>query len=249
MVIYVVIALVGPTGVGKTKISEELSIRLGREIINCDATQVYKELNIGSAKPKKEEMSNKKHHLFDFVEITDDYNAFNYQQDLRKLLDKSTNYIIVGGTGLYLKAGLYDYTFKNKNLSRDKLEKEENTLLYPTIFIGLKTGRETLYERINKRVDIMLDEGLLDEVESLYKHKDTSRILNSAIGYKEIISYLDKEITKEEAIELVKKNSRKYAKRQFTWFNNKMNIEWFDVDLNNIDKTIDEILKYIKTKI
>ena len=246
-----IIAIVGPTGVGKTFVSETLSESLDAEVINCDATQVYRDLNIGSAKPRKDEISNKKHHLFDIVDINENYNAYLFQKDLREILDnkKDKNFIIVGGTGLYLKAGLYNYTFSQENKERAKLKDEENDLLYDVIFIGLKTNRDNLYERINKRVDVMVKDGLLEEVKSLHKYKDTSRILNTAIGYKEIFKYIEGELTQEEALDLVRKNSRKYAKRQFTWFNNKMNIKWFDVDFDNITNTINEIENYIKTEI
>jgi tRNA dimethylallyltransferase len=237
-----IITIVGPTGVGKTKISEKLSDKLNAIVINADAVQIYKELNIGSAKPKADELSNQKHFLFDHKNIKENYNVFDYQKDLRNILDKNKdkNIIIVGGTGLYIKAGLYDYNFSNE------LNDEQNNLLYKTIFIGLKVDRALLYERINQRVDKMIEEGLVEEVKSLYRSKNDSRVLNTAIGYREIISYLDNLISLEEAIRLIKKNSRKYAKRQFTWFNNKMNINWFDVNLNNTDQTIEDILSYIK---
>lgn len=233
-----IISVVGPTGVGKTKISEKLSDVFKASIINCDAVQVYKELNIGSAKPKKNEMSNEEHYLFDVVSIVDEYNVYNYQTDLRDILNNNINknHIIVGGTGLYLKAGLYNYNFKDKN---------NNELLYDSLFIGLTINRKILYERINKRVDEMFEEGLVNEVKSLLKFKDESRVLNSAIGYKELIKYFEGELTLEETKELIKKNSRKYAKRQFTWFNNKMNIKWFEVDLDNINNTVNDIIKYI----
>lgn len=281
MVIKLVVAIVGPTGVGKTKLSEELASRYNGIIINCDAVQIYKELNIGSAKPKKDEMKNVPHYLFDLKKITEDYTVKDYQIDLRKILDnnKDKNIFIVGGTGLYLKAGLYNYVFsrdngedydslsneklydlalkKDKNcdihphnrirlirfLKSNKTVKDDNKLLYDTIFIGLSLDRKLLYERINKRVDLMIKEGLIKEVKSLKDQK--SRVLGSAIGYKEILSYLDNQISLEDAIDLIKKNSRHYAKKQYTWFNNKMDVNWFNVDLNDFDKTIEEIDKYI----
>lgn len=123
---------------------------------------------------------------------------------------------------------------------------EEPKLLYNAIFIGLTTDRDTLYQKINSRVDEMINRGLVDEVKSLYQTNKNSRVLHSAIGYKEIIKYLDNEITLEDAIDLIKKNSRHYAKRQYTWFNNKMNITWFNTDYNNFDNTINEVIEYIE---
>ncbi len=282
-----ILAIVGPTGVGKTKLSEELAVKYNAIIINADAVQIYKELDIGSAKPKKEEMSNAKHYLFDKVSIKDDYNVMNYQKDVRKLLseNKDKNIIFVGGTGLYLSAALYNYEFfdevtisdfdnlTNEELYKLALEKDENIdihennrvrllrflnkdtistkakeLLYDVKFIGLTTERSHLYEIINSRVDCMINEGLVNEVTDLKKYEECSRVLNSAIGYKELLLYLNGEISLEESIELIKKNSRNYAKRQYTWFNNKMNVEWFNVDYDNFNNTINEVIKYIELK-
>ena len=279
-----IVALVGPTGVGKTKLSVQLAKKCNAIIVNCDAVQVYKELNIGSAKPTEDEKESVPHLLFDIKSITDNYTVMDYQKDLRKVLEdnKDKNIIIVGGTGLYLCAGLYDYRFnpdlssnsfddlsneelyslaknKDKNMNVDKnnrvrlirfLKKDSNELngdklLYDVKFIGLTTDRDTLYRRINKRVDKMIDDGLIEEVRSLIEYKNNSRVLNTAIGYKEIIAYLDGNIQKEEAIDLIKKNSRHYAKRQYTWFNNKMNIKWFDVNFTDFNKTIKEVETYL----
>ncbi len=278
-----IIVIVGPTGVGKTKLSESLSEKYDAVVVNADAVQVYKELNIGSAKPKLEEMSTKNHFLFDIKSISEDYNVKDYQKDLRYILDKykNKNVIIVGGTGLYISAALYDYQFSdeetmnyyddytNEELYKLALEKDENMdihlnnrirlirflnktntsnngdkLLYDAKFIGLKTNRDNLYNIIDNRVDNMIKEGLLKEVESL--EDISSRVLNSAIGYKELLLYFNNKLSLEEAIELIKKNSRNYAKRQFTWFNNKMNVNWFDVDYNDFNNTINSVCKYIE---
>lgn len=279
-----IICVVGPTGVGKTKLSVMLAKKYNGIIINADACQIYKELNIGTAKIREEEKCGIEHILFDIKNPEEDYSVSDYQNDLRKLLDKykDRNIILVGGTGLYLTAGLYDYSFSpiNKkdysdysneelyelckeldaNIEIDKnnrrrlenyLNREDRTikepkLLYDNVyFIGLTTDRSNLYERINNRVDEMIEEGLLEEVDTLYKKYGNARILGSAIGYKELIKYLDGKISLEEAIDLIKKNSRHYAKRQYTWFNNKMNITWFNTDFNNFDNTYCDVEKYL----
>lgn len=279
-----IVAVVGPTGVGKTKLSVELAKKYNAVVINCDAVQVYKELNIGSAKPTEEEKCGIEHLLFDIVSVTDNYTVKDYQKDLRKVLEKykNRNIIIVGGTGLYLCAGLYDYEFKEENtmasydnlsneqlynlaLDKDKtmdihknnrvrlirfLNRENNNnngnkILYDVKFVGLNLDRNLLYERINLRVDKMMKDGLLDEVKNLSSLRSSSRVLNTAIGYKELYDYLDNKISLEESIEKIKQNSRHYAKRQFTWFNNKMNVTWFNVNLDNFQKTIDQVEDFL----
>lgn len=275
-----IVAIVGPTGVGKTKLSENLAKKYNGIIINADSVQMYKELNIGSAKPKENEKEDVPHYLFDKLNIIDEYNIFNFQKDIRKIIDQNTdkNIFIVGGSGLYLTSALYDYKFtENKNnINYDnhtneelyKLVKDlnietnvhvnnrqrlisylnnginndsENKLLYDVSFVGLTTNRDLLYKRINQRVIDMLDEGLINEVENLYQYKDESKILKTAIGYKEVIEYLDKTISKENMIESIQKNSRHYAKRQYTWFNNKLPVNWFDVSYDDFGSTIKEI--------
>lgn len=279
-----IVAVVGPTGVGKTKLSVELAKKYDAVVVNCDAVQVYKELNIGSAKPTEEEKCGIEHLLFDIVSVTDNYTVKDYQKDLRNVLKKyhNRNIVIVGGTGLYLCAGLYDYKFKEEintnnydNLSNEQLynlalEKDKNMdihknnrvrlirflnresknnngnkLLYDVKFIGLNLDRNLLYERINLRVDKMMKDGLLDEVKNLNPLRVSSRVLNTAIGYKELYDYFDKKISLEQAIEEIKQNSRHYAKRQFTWFNNKMNVTWFNVNLDDFQKTIDQVEDFL----
>lgn len=285
-----IIVIVGPTGVGKTKLSIELAKYLDAEIINGDSVSIYKDLNIGSAKPTIEEQENIPHHLIDINDINDLYSVYNYQIDSRKIINelqsKNKNIIIVGGTGLYIKSALYDYKFNeeknnndynnltnleifnkikeinkdidihinnrqrlirclNKLENKEELTKNKDIPLYNFKIIGLTTERNTLYNRINKRVDNMIDNGLLDEVHNLKKHYETSKILNSAIGYKEFINYFNKNKSLEEIIEEIKKNSRHYAKRQYTFFNHQMPVEWFDVDFNNFNNTINKAIDYI----
>lgn len=287
-----VIVILGPTGVGKTKMSIELAKRLDGEIVNADSMQFYKDLNIGTAKIKEEEKESIPHHLFDIKEVSDDYSIFDYQKDGRKIIGDILNRkkmpIIVGGTGLYIKALLYDYklSYEKENNTYDELTTEElynkllkldkdiiidknnrrrvirainyylengtsindnktDKLLYNAIFIGLTTDREILYDIINKRVDKMLSEGLLEEVKYFYDRKIYTKPLINGIGYKELYKYFAKEETLEEAVNKIKRNSRRYAKRQYTFFNNQLPVIWFDVNFNNFDKTVDEVYKYI----
>lgn len=286
-----IIVITGPTGVGKTKLSLELAKKYNAEIINADSMQIYKGLDIGTA--KVEDTLGIPHHLLDIVDINEYYSVFNYQKDGRIILDKllkdNKNVIIVGGTGLYISALLYDYKFNNeeKKIDTDNLTNEEiynqilkydkdtkvhinnrqrlqrelnrlynestvsnngNKLLYDAIFIGLTTSRENLYSIIDKRVDKMIELGLLDEVKSLYDKDIRSRSIMTGIGYKELYLYFDKVLTLEESIDLIKKNTRHYAKRQYTWFRNKMDITWFDVDFNNFNNTIKEVENYIRSR-
>ena len=288
-----IIVIVGPTGVGKTKLSIELAKKLDGEIINADSTQVYKGLNIGTAKVTEDEMEDIPHHLLSFIEPNDLYTVFDYQRDGRVVIDEILNrektVIIVGGSGLYLKALLYDYkfyeednkisyemytledlynklkevdpdtdiaknnrqrieralTFYNENGFPITMKDGKDKLIYDVDIIGLRTDREKLYERIRRKTEIMFEAGLLQEVKNLYKNKVNGQIVHTAIGYKELYDYFDGNISLEEAIMNIKSNSTYYAKRQFTWFNNQMDVKWFDVDFNDFDKTINEVEDYL----
>ena len=280
-----IISIVGPTGVGKTKLSIELAKKYNAIIINNDAMQVYKGMNIGTAKPSIKEQDNIKHYLLDFVDPKINYTVYDYQKDARKLLDenKNKNIIFVGGTGLYLKATLFDYRFTKEEtnntyddltndeiydlaLKKDKqmnihknnrqrlvrfLNKENSDVvepkqLYDVLFIGLTTPRDNLYKRIDQRVDEMINEGLVNEVKSFYDEGLNSKAINTAIGYKELYQYFNHEVSLDEAIELIKKNSRHYAKRQYTFFNNQLDIKWFDTNYEDFSKTIKEVEEYIE---
>jgi len=287
-----ILVIVGPTGVGKTKLSIELAKKYNAEIINADSMQVYKELNIGTAKVTEEEKENVKHHLFDICEVDELYTVYDYQKDCREkikeLQNQNKNIILVGGTGLYIKAALYDYSFKeenklneyedltneeiynrlkqhNQNLdihinNRKRLirmlnkyeqdlitEETGNNPLYNFKIIGLTTNRENLYQKINDRVDKMFKDGLLEEVKSLYDRNINSKAIQTGIGYKELYKYFDNEISLEESKELIKKNSRHYAKRQYTFFNNKFdNITWYETNYQDFNETINEIIKDIE---
>ena len=291
-----VIVITGPTAVGKTKLSIELSKHLNGEVINADSTQVYRKMNIGTAKVTEEEKEGVIHHLFDIKDVTDEYTVYDYQKDCRKCIDdilsRGKTPIIVGGTGLYIKAALYDYNFNdedtsynydeysNEELYKELLRVDPNTdihinnrkrveraityyrnhnkpmsenkksdkLLYDTIFIGLTTDRDVLYERINKRVDKMVYEGLIEEARYFFDLKINSRALLTPICYKELFMYFDGKLTLEESLDLIRQRSRKYAKRQYTWFNHQLDIKWYDVDFNNFNNTVDKIKQAIDKK-
>ena len=286
-----IIVIVGPTGVGKTKLSIELAKKLDAEIINGDSVSIYKKLDIGSAKPTIEERENIPHHLIDIKEVDEEYTVFDYQKDVRKLIEditrKGKRIIIVGGTGLYIKAALYNYQFNegttyyeyedlsneeivnniksypveyipevqnrkrlvrllNKLENKEKITYQKDECLYPIHVIGLTCDRETLYQRINLRVDQMIQNGLLEEIESLKENYHYSRILNSGIGYKEFKDYLFQNKSLESVIEEIKQNSRRYAKRQYTFFKNQFPTIWYQVDFDHFENTIKQIEEDIK---
>lgn len=286
-----IIVILGPTGVGKTKASVELAKKIDGEVINADSVQIYKKLNIGSSKTTKKEMDGIRHYLFDIKEPNEFYTIYDYQQDVRSLISKiekrGKKVIIVGGTGLYIKAALYDYRLSKENKKVDlssytneeiynmikkinvesfvdinnrvRLERCYNrlinnnnsyigkdNLLYDVDLIGLTTERDNLYNIINKRVDKMFDDGLVDEVNNLKPYYKKSHVLNSAIGYKEFIPYFNNEIDLDDVKENIKKNSRHFAKRQYTFFNNQFDgIKWFNVNYLDFTKTIDKVYNYI----
>ena len=281
-----VIVVLGPTAVGKTKIGIELAKRLNTEIISGDSVQVYKGLDIGSAKATVEEMDGIKHHLIDILEPNMDYSVCDFQKHARELIEKLDVPVIVGGTGLYIKAAISnyefdapkrDYSFEEEyaNYSNEELyeilkEKDpkmceiihqnnrkrvlralfavmnneplsekngKDELVYDPYIIYLNTDREILYERINKRVDIMIEMGLEKEVTDLYNQG----IMPHALGYQEFIPYFNKEVSINDVVEEIKKNSRHLAKRQITWFKHQMDTHFYKVNLLNINETIEEI--------
>ena len=289
-----ILAIVGPTAVGKTKLSIELAKLYNGEIINCDAMQIYKGLDIGTAKATKEEMQRVPHHLLSIREVEEDYSVYDYQKDARACIDdikaRGKIPILVGGSGLYLKAALYDYEFMDESSTvcdyHDLSLEELNTriesfesgivydlknrqrmirilqrlesgwmpaqsdfhLLYPDVlFIGLTTDRDVLYQNINKRFDQMIVP-LIDEVKPFYLKGIESKALMTGIGYKELYSFFRNEKTLVEVVEECKKASRNYAKRQYTWFQNQMDISWFSVDYIDFSKTIQEVVQYIENQ-
>ena len=285
-----VIVIVGPTASGKTALSIELAKKIDGEIISCDSMQIYKDMNIGSAKPTIEEMQGIKHYMIDIAEPTERFSVAEYkkrsEEAIEKILQKGKVPIIVGGTGLYANSLIYNIEYNEimldeeyrKNLmkiaetevglatlyekarsidpvamekisSNDKkriirvleikhstgknkteleLESRKNDVKFEYKVFAINMPREILYDRINKRVDIMIENGLIDEVENIIEKYKEFPTAMQAIGYKEIVMYLKGELTKQEAIEKIKQESRRYAKRQITWFKKIENIKWID---------------------
>ncbi len=293
-----VIVIAGPTAVGKTSFSIEIAKKYGLEIISGDSIQVYKGLDIGSGKVTKEEMDGVSHYLIDILSPKESYNVSMFQTMARELIEKSEKpMIICGGTGLYLKACLYDYSFnkeeaeaydpeldkytneqlyamlqetdpaqaskihlnnrrrvirsltiqKNTGKTQSEIEKEQkHELLYDPFVIGCTMDRELLYNRINQRVDKMFEDGLEQEIKTLLGQgvlfSDTCM---EGIGYKEWKDYFQGNKTKEEVKQMIQKNSRNFAKRQYTWFKHQMPVRWYDVTRQeeSIWKEIDTFLE------
>jgi len=286
-----VIVILGPTAVGKTKISIEIAKHYNLDIISGDSVSIYKELNIGSAKPTISEMQGVKHYLIDIKEPNEMYSVCDFQKDSRKIIDNNELSLISGGTGLYIKACLCNYEFENKerdksfedkykdlsnqelydlllkldnNIDKSKLHpnnrkrvlralevyydtnksihdfNKKDEYLYDYYICYLSMDRNKLYDRINKRVDLMIKDGLIDEVKALYDKK----IYPHAIGYQEFIPYFQGKMSLEDSIELIKKNTRHLAKRQETWFRNQMDSHFYIVN-DDINITINEIINDI----
>ncbi|WP_096199462.1 tRNA (adenosine(37)-N6)-dimethylallyltransferase MiaA [Bacillus sp. FJAT-45350] len=302
------VVIVGPTAVGKTKTGIELAKALHGEVISGDSMQIYKGMDIGTAKVTEEEMEHIPHHLIDIKEPTDSFSAAEFQGLVKPLITELNNKrkipFIVGGTGLYVKSVTHDYQFPEteadeeyrleleqyvKEHGVDELHKklysidptradaihpnnyrrviralelyrtsegqieapndEEKPSPYQLVMIGLTMDREVLYNRINKRVDIMVNNGLIEEVSRLYYQGVRNCQSVQAIGYKEIYEYLDGTVSLADAIENLKRNSRRYAKRQLTWFRNKADVEWFDMTGVNFSEKIVEIKQFVEGKL
>lgn len=303
------IAIVGPTAVGKTELSIKLAKALNGEVINGDAFQIYKGLDIGTAKVTEEEKEGIVHHLIDAYEPDEPYSVFRFKQDFEKIVkdihDRGKLPILVGGTGLYVQSVLYDYDLEEEKISSEKMEITKNKLnklselsnvelhqylnnfdpetastvhpnnrkrveraieyylntkktlserkkkqtfsgKYSTILIGIEMSREILYQRINMRVDMMLQRGLLREVSNLVESGYQDCQSMQAIGYKELIPVVNGEIDIETSTEQIKQNSRRYAKRQMTWFKNKMNVTWFQRDKQSLTEIADNVIQLSK---
>lgn len=300
-----VIVILGPTASGKTKLSIELAKDIHGEIVSADSMQVYKYMDVGTAKPDEEEKQGIKHYLIDEITPDREFSVAGFQQLAIKYIDDIINRgkvpIVSGGTGLYIDSLIYNiefgdticdwelreklknealekgneylhnklkeidpeaaekihmnnvkrviraievYTYSQKPISMHQEESRKNPSKYSFMIFGLRMDREKLYERINQRVDLMLEKGLVQEVKKLIEMGyDKSTIAMQGIGYKEILSYLRGEITLDEAVYVLKRDTRHYAKRQLTWFNRMKDVTWIDIDQNS---NLNEIIKNIK---
>ena len=299
-----VIVIVGPTASGKTGLSIELAKRIGGEVISADSMQIYKDMNIGTAKVTEEEKDGIEHYLIDIISPEERYTVSNFKKDaekaIKEILAKGKVPIIVGGTGLYVNSLIYgieyqemeyDEEYRNslmkkaetesglkelydeavridpeamkkifpsdkkriirvleifKSTGKTKTEQEilsrQNGVPYDYKVFGIMRDREELYERINLRVDLMIKQGLVDEVKSIYEKYKKFPTAMQGLGYKEVIWYLENKISYDEMIELIKKETRRYAKRQMTWFRKTENIIWLDAK-EPIENSIERITK------
>lgn len=296
-----VLVLAGPTASGKTALSIELAKRFNGEIINGDAFQVYKGLDIGTAKVTTEEMEGIPHHLLSVREPSEAFSVAEYQKLVRMTIEDITSRghvpILVGGTGLYIQAVLYDFQFVEQAVDtelRQQLEKQTNEelwdqlrrqdpeaaqeihpnnkqrvvralervltsgvnkqeteqnrgkdALYSFVIFGLERDRQELYQRINARVNHMIANGLVQEVEELLKRTPKDAQAFQAIGYKEVIFHLEGRLTHEEMITEIQQNSRRYAKRQFTYFRNKLPVEWVHPEEDHV-KIVERCYEFLK---
>ena len=285
----IVIVICGPTASGKTALSIELAKRIDGEIVSADSMQIYKDMDIGSAKVTPEEMEGIKHYLIDCVWPSERYSVANYKQDakqaIEEIMKKGKTPIVVGGTGLYIDSLIYEIEYKDikineeyrkelerirqkeglevlyrkaleidpvamekispndykritrileiyeatgKTKTEQEAESRLNEIPYDYKVFAIDYEREKLYERINKRVDIMIEKGLIEEVKVLLEKYSKFPTAMQGLGYKEVKQYLDGELTKEEMIEKIKQESRRYAKRQFTWFRKNKQTIWIN---------------------
>ena len=297
-----VVVICGPTASGKTALSIELAKRINGEIISSDSMQIYKDMDIGTAKPTKEEMQGIKHYLVDFVEPNNRYSVADFKQDAEKAIEEILKNgkvpIIVGGTGLYVDSLIYGIEYQDikfdekyrkelenrveqegleslyneakkidpqamekissndqkrilrvleiykatgKNKTEQEAESRKNGVKYDYKVFAINMDREKLYERINKRVDIMIEQGLIQEVQDLLKKYDEFPTAMQGLGYKEVVEYLQGNISKEEMIDKVKMETRRYAKRQNTWFKKNKQTIW--IEPQDLQKILDEIHK------
>ena len=302
-----ILALVGPTAVGKTKLSLRLAQDLKGEIISADSMQIYKGMDIGTAKASREERDLVPHHLIDIVDPDEEFSVADFQEEVDELIPKIDQQgklpMLVGGTGLYVKSVIEGFIFPDMEKDwdlRNRLEEEaeekgteyvhdklkeidpkladklhpndlrrvirgievyrqtgktsthfkekakERPPRYDAVKIGLFREREKLYERINKRVDQMIDQGLIEEVRSLYQQGyDLELTSMQALGYKQLINHFEGEYDLEEAIRLIKRDTRHFAKRQLTWFKRDDDIKWFDVG----EYEFEELVTAVKSEI
>lgn len=306
-----IIAIIGPTAVGKTALSFKLAERFQTELVSADAYQVYKGMDIGTAKATKDELATYRHHLIDIIEPNEDFSAAAFQEAARTTIEdlheRGKIPILVGGTGLYVQSLLEGYEFKAKRHSREErqaassriaalseeelkayitektgyeppdwhellsnshrlvrlvgaIEKGDGAAavmpqkaggpLYHAFVIGLSLPRQVLYERIEKRIDAMIEAGWIDEVQQLLQDGVSPEAqAMKAIGYKELALYLDGQLSLEAASELIKKRTRHFAKRQMTWFKRMPYIRWYEKDdFVTEDELASAVIQDIETK-
>lgn len=305
------IVLVGPTAVGKTEFSIELAKKVDGEIISGDSMQVYKQMDIGTAKITQDEMSGIPHHMIDILEPDENFSAYEFKNRAQRLIKEITARgrvpIIAGGTGLYIQSLIYNYDFEDETISEQKsleieaklsdLDQLSNEALhqylasfdevsaqdihpnnrkrvrraiqyylktkkllssrkkvqqftenYDTLLLGIEMSRDILYQRINKRVDIMLERGLVSEVQQLVDNGYETSQSMQAIGYKEIVPVIKQELSLDEATEKLKQHSRNYAKRQMTWFKNKLDVLWLDREKMSLSLMLEEVSVQIQKR-
>ena len=300
-----VIVICGPTASGKTALSIELAKKINGEIVSCDSMQIYKEMDIGTAKPTKEEMQEIPHYMINTIFPNERYSVADYKRDakkaIREIIKKGKVPIIVGGTGLYVDSLIYEIEYPDikfdekyrqeleEQVRKDGLEKlynkakkidpeamlkissndkkrilrvleiykatgktkteqerksREKEPEFDYLVYGLNMPREKLYERINLRVDIMIKQGLIKEVEEIYKKYNEFPTAMQGLGYKEVVEYLEGHLTKEEMIEKIKQETRRYAKRQMTWFRKNKQTIWLDTEntkQNNLQIILEDL--------
>ena len=297
-----VIVICGPTASGKTALSIELAKKINGEIISADSMQIYKDMNIGTAKPTEEEKQGIEHYLLDFVSPEERYSVAQYKQDaknaIREIIKKGKVPIIVGGTGLYVDSLIYEieygeikvdeeyrqqlekiveekgldelynramkidpeamkkisvndkkrimrvleiYKATGKTKTQQELESKKNPVEFDYKVFAINWDREKLYQRINKRVDIMIEDGLVEEVKNILQKYDNFPTAMQGLGYKEVVDYINGIYSKEEMIEKIKMETRRYAKRQLTWFRKNKQTIWLE-GTNDIQNNIDIIL-------
>lgn len=300
-----VIIICGPTASGKTALSIELAKQINGEVVSADSMQIYKDMDIGTAKPTKEEMQGIEHHLLDFVSPDQRYSVADYQKSAKKaikeILRKGKTPIIVGGTGLYVDSLIYEIQYQNidfdekyreelekiaenqgleklyekaieidekamqkispndkkriirvleiyhatgKNKTEQEIESRKQPIEYDYRVFAINWDRQLLYERINKRVDIMIEQGLIEEVKKIKQKYKKFPTAMQGLGYKEVVDYLEGKCTKEEMIEKIKMETRRYAKRQLTWFRKNKQTIWLE-GTNELQNNIDIILEGI----
>lgn len=305
------VVVVGPTASGKTELSIEIAKKFNGEVISGDSMQVYKHMDIGTAKVTRDEMDGIPHHMIDILEPDESFSAYEFKKRAEACIEDIINRrklpIIAGGTGLYIQSLLYNYAFEDETVSHEKMqivhaqlaeleqynneklhhylasfdsESAENihpnnrkrvlraieyylktkkllssrkkvqqfTENYDTLLIGIEMSRETLYFKINKRVDIMLGHGLFKEVQQLVEQGFETSQSMQAIGYKELVPVVKGNMNMDDAVEKLKQHSRQYAKRQLTWFKNKMNVHWLNKETMSLQMMLDEITTQINKR-